>query len=289
MTVTVAAPAKINLSLDIGCRQPDGYHPVQTVMQAVSLCDTVRVSLAPGSGLELTCSDPALPCDGGNTACRAAAVFAAARGAAGRIAIHIEKRIPAQAGLAGGSTDAAAVLTALNRLTGSPFDEPALARMAAAVGADVPFCLRGGTCLATGIGTVLSAAPPLPDCCILLAKPPEGVSTADAYAAADQAPPAKADGTPAVLAALRRHDLTAVGAALSNRFAQVLSLPRGGQLCALMRQAGAAGACLSGSGSAVFGLFAREADAAACAAALPADCFTALCRPHRAGAEIISC
>lgn len=283
-TITVLAPAKINLSLDVGAVMPNGYHPVTTVMQAVSLFDEVTVSRSAEQGIRLCCSDAALVCDRRNTALRAALAFEQRFGPLGGIDIYLKKGIPMQAGLAGGSTDAAAVLTALNRLFGSPFSLSALCEMASSVGADVPFCLQGGTQLATGIGTTLSPAPPMPDCALVIAKPAIGVSTAEAYKAIDAAP--LCDGTtPAMLAALQSGDIGAVAAALGNRFEKALALPQVSALRDAMLQMGALGAQMSGSGSAVFGIFDNEQKAAACAQALSQQVFVAVCRPLPHGTE----
>lgn len=283
-TVTLLAPAKINLSLDVGAVMPNGYHPVTTVMQAVSLCDTVCISRQ-GSEIRLTASDPTLACGEKNTAYRAARAFCEQTGLSQGLSIHLQKNIPMQAGLAGGSTDAAAVLKGCNRLFGNPLTAEQLHTLAASIGADVPFCLFGGTQLGTGIGTALSPAPAMPHCFIVIAKPDIGVSTAEAYLAIDQAPPATQQDTPAVLDALQRGDLSLLAAAVGNRFEQVLSLEPVQTLCAQMRQMGALSARMSGSGSAVFGLFDCEQQAARCAEHLSKTVFSVLCHPVASGWE----
>ena len=175
--LTLQACAKINLFLDITGRRPDGYHLLTGVMQSVSLADTVTISLSPADedSVRLTCSDRALPTDRGNLAFRAAEAFLAHTRADGgrktalRATVHIEKYIPYPAGLAGGSTDAAAVLRGLNRLAGEPLDAASLEVLGGKLGADVPFCIRGGACITEGVGDVLNPCPPLPDCDILIA------------------------------------------------------------------------------------------------------------------------
>ena len=283
MCMTVKAPAKINLSLDVGPRRADGYHPIRSVMQAVTLFDTVRLERI-ADGIELSASDPALPCGEENTAHRAARAFAAATGYVGGVRIRLEKNIPMQAGLAGGSADAAAVLAGLNRLAGDPLPLPELCRLAAGIGADVPFCLVGGTQLAEGIGERMTPAPPMPDGWIVLAKPPVGVSTGAAYAAVDALPPAEREGTPALLQALASGELPRVAAALDNRFMAAVALPEVAALCRAMRMCGALGAAMSGSGSAVFGLFDGADAANACAQQLQGQAQTFVCRPCRGGA-----
>ncbi|MBR3289908.1 MAG: 4-(cytidine 5'-diphospho)-2-C-methyl-D-erythritol kinase, partial [Clostridia bacterium] len=190
--LTLNAPAKINLTLDILGTRADGYHELRTVMQTVDLADTVTVERTEDEGITLSLSDPALPCDRRNTAYAAAEVFFAALQKRGGqpfgVRIHVTKIIPQQAGMAGGSADAAAVLRGLNTLAGHPFSPDDLCALGAQVGADVPFCVRGGAALATGIGERLSPVPSLPDnLFIVVCKPPVGVSTGAAYAAVDAA------------------------------------------------------------------------------------------------------
>lgn len=153
MEITMLAPAKINLTLDITGRREDGYHLIHTIMQAVDFTDEVRVSLREAGGIRLTVSDPTLPADARNTAYRAAAAFLATvdlEEALPGVDIHVTKRIPMEAGLAGGSADAAAVLTALNRLTDAHMTAEELCEIGQTVGADVPFCILGGAAAATG-------------------------------------------------------------------------------------------------------------------------------------------
>ena len=166
--LTVPAYAKINLFLDVIGRRRDGYHTLAGVMQSVSLADDVTICLSPSDepidGIRLTCSDPALPTDRGNLAYRAAETLIrclrekGCRAPAFRVDIHIEKRIPYPAGLAGGSADAAAVLRGLNGLMGAPFDQPGLESVGGRLGADVPFCVRGGTCISEGVGDEIGRA-----------------------------------------------------------------------------------------------------------------------------------
>ena len=156
-SLTLAAPAKINLYLEILGRRADGFHALETVFQTIALHDVVMVSVETGAGVTLTCSDASLPCDAGNLAWRAAAAFLARR-PGWRVDIRLDKRIPHGAGLGGGSSDAAAVLRACQRLIGGL--EPAtLADLALELGSDVPFFLVGGTAHATGRGEELTALP----------------------------------------------------------------------------------------------------------------------------------
>lgn len=272
--LTLSAPAKINLFLDVTGRRADGYHTLTGIMQSVSLCDSITLSLsyAAEDRIQLTCSDPALPTDRGNLAFRAAELFLARVRMDTAIppvsvAIHIDKRIPYPAGLAGGSTDAAAVLRGLNHLSGAPLTVSQLESLGGRLGADVPFCVRGGTCITDGIGDLLTPCPALPDCDILVACAGEGVSTPEAYRALDAACGQFESGAYTPHTALLRAQLNAlsagaladIGACSFNLFESVI-LPQhslAGTLLARLRASGALCARMSGSGPSVFGLFPR--------------------------------
>jgi 4-diphosphocytidyl-2-C-methyl-D-erythritol kinase len=293
-TVTRQAYAKINLFLDITGRRPDGYHTIAGVMQSVSLCDDVTVTLGPadsGTGkIFLTCSNPALPTDRGNLGFRAAEAFLTAIreagiGPEGAVHIYIQKRIPSPAGLAGGSADAAAVLHGLNQLYGFPLTGEQLSRVGLSLGADVPFCLSGGTSITEGVGEKLTPTASLPSCHILIACAGEGVSTPWAYGELDRrfggfAPGSYAPRTEALgalLASLEQGDLSGVGAHAFNLFETVVlsgtagGADRGGyaghaiarQIRGDMEKAGAVCARMSGSGPSVFGLFSTAGEAEA--------------------------
>lgn len=271
-TIKIEAHAKINLTLDVTGRRPDGYHTVRMVMQSVGLHDDVQVRVADGAGgIVLTCSRPDLPCDAGNLAYRAAALFYEQTGTPlATCAIHIEKRIPIEAGLAGGSTDAAAVLRALNTLHGTGLTMDELCEMGLKLGADVPYCLCGGTMLAEGIGEELTALPPMPPCFVVLCKPPRGVSTKEIYEQIDAAAPAVRPDTAGMLDALGRADYAGVAARLCNVMEAVTQAkcPEVAEIKASLLEHGADGALMSGSGPTVYGLFADRARAQAAADAL---------------------
>ena len=259
------APAKVNLTLSVGARRPDGYHEVSTVMQTVGLYDTLTLTEG-GCGLTMTCTDPAIPADGDNLVLRAARAFFAETGLpVPDLRFALEKRVPSQAGLGGGSSDAAAVLRALRTLYAPSLTDAALERMAAKLGSDVPFFIRGGTALAVGRGERIAPLPPLTTGWFVIVKPPEGFSTPEMYRRLDELPPEplRPDGMTEALAA---GDVRTVAAALCNSFQR--AVPPDSAVWAikdaLLAQA-ALGAQLSGSGSAVFGLFQRE-DAARAAA-----------------------
>lgn len=264
MELTLHALAKVNLTLIVGARRDDGYHDVSTVMQTVGLYDTL--TLTGGSGLTMTCTAPDLPTDGSNLVLRAAALFCRELHLpAPDLHLHLQKRIPSQAGLGGGSSDAAAVLRAMRTLYAPEVSDAELERMAAALGSDVPFFIRGGTALATGRGERLTPLPRLADGWFVVVKPPEGFSTPAMYRRLDELPPQppQPDGMPSALGA---GELRAVAAALCNSFER--AVPPDSAVWVIreaLRAQGALAAMLSGSGSAVFGLFDRE-DAARAAA-----------------------
>ncbi|MDE6727293.1 MAG: 4-(cytidine 5'-diphospho)-2-C-methyl-D-erythritol kinase, partial [Oscillospiraceae bacterium] len=178
--ITLIAHAKINLFLDITGKLANGYHLLETVMQSVDLSDIVSVEQS--DGITVSCSDPEIPENDGNICYKAAELFFELLGHRGGADIYIDKRIPHGAGLGGGSADAAAVLRGLNKLYGKPFDDETLLALAARVGADVPFCLVGGTKLCSGIGEVMTDTEPYPQRHFLIVKPDFECDTKAAYA-----------------------------------------------------------------------------------------------------------
>jgi 4-diphosphocytidyl-2-C-methyl-D-erythritol kinase len=270
-TLIVQARAKINLSLDVTGRREDGYHLLSTVMQSVGLSDRVSVSLDPGSsGIHLTCNRAYLPSDSRNTAWRAAALFLEKAGLPAGVAININKSIPTAAGMAGGSSDAAAVLFAMDRLLPGRLTREQLFALASQIGADVPFCLQGGSVLCEGIGEILTPLPPLTGIPVLLCKPAFGMSTPWVFSRFRIASPGRRPDQPAVLQALQARDLTALAASTANVLESV-SLPARPELAELKKQMMACGAALSlmsGSGPTVFGLFADPETCLAAKAAL---------------------
>lgn len=278
MSVTALAPAKINLTLDVIGKREDGYHLLNTVMQTVSLYDRVTVDYAE-EGITLRCNGD-IPSDPTNTAYKAATLFREAIGYHGGFTVTVEKTIPSEAGLAGGSADAAGVLHALNRLTGAGLSVAQLCAIGAKIGADVPFCIHGGTVLCTDIGTVLTPVSPLSSCGILIVKPQGGVSTPEAYRLLDAAEHLLSLDVAAQCEALKRGDLNGVAAQVGNTFETPLALPETATIRRIMAENGALASALSGAGSAVFGLFKTKEQAASCATAFGDRYpFTAVCEP----------
>lgn len=264
MSVCVSANAKVNLFLDLGSVLKNGYHGIWTVMQSVGLCDRLTVDTAP-QGITLTCTDAAIPTNEKNIAHKAARLFLEEAKIAQGVTIHIEKNIPSQAGLGGGSTDAAATLSALNRLFGEPLHARTLHTLAFRCGADVPFCLAGGMQLCQNMGEVIAPLPPLQDVYMVIAKPQAGVSTAQAYAAYDAAVWVRRADREQFLYHAAAADTKEILRRCSNLFEQFIEVPGRADIKSVMRSHGAATACMSGSGSAVYGIFTDEQAARACA------------------------
>ena len=259
MSLTVKAYAKINLFLDITGRLPNGYHTLNTVMQQIDLYDTVNISLA-DEKISVTCSDPNVPCDERNIAYRAAAAFFAETGIRGGAEIDIKKDIPLEAGLGGSSTDGAAVLAALNRLCGEPLDFGRLCAVGASLGADVPFCLTGGTAVCGGTGEKIQQTPCKKDYFIVIAKPDFSCNTAQAYKKYDVSPVPQREGFKR-FAALLESGCEAWSGMVYNVFEQLYRDDRIEAVTNELKEKGALCAALSGSGSAVFGIFSDEKNA----------------------------
>lgn len=181
--MTIQAPAKVNLVLRVLGKRADGFHDIETLMVPVSLADSIDIGVSEGAGIELACGDPDVPADSSNLVWRAADAFAAHTGRTFRTSIALRKNIPPGAGLGGGSSDAAAVLVALNRLLDARLTDAELESIAAPLGSDIPFFIRGRPAICRGRGEILEAARLVPAAELLLVKPPFPVPTAWAYKA----------------------------------------------------------------------------------------------------------
>ena len=279
----LSANAKINLTLDILRKREDGYHDMRMVMQSVTLADELTVTPAQGEEGAASSNLHFLPTGGKNLAQMAAAAFRDAAGLGGEVDVSIRKRIPVCAGLAGGSADAAAVLAAMNRLTGAGLSLEELARIGERVGSDVPFCVLGGAALAEGRGELLTPLPALPPCRIVICKPPFSISTPQLFSRVNVRKIVRRPDTSGVVAALEAGDLTEVARRLYNVFEDVLEPRRQAEINeikAALIDCGALGASMSGSGPSVFGLFADEARAQdACGRLLKSYRDVFLCAP----------
>ncbi len=254
------AYAKINLTLDVLGTRPDGYHELCMVMQQVSLCDNIAVRIGGDhDGIKVMSNIGYLPCDDRNIAYKAATHFFNSTGITpdGGVNITLEKRIPVAAGLAGGSSDGAAVLRALNRLYETNLSVDELCNIGVKIGADVPYCICGGTMLACGIGEKLTRLPALPPCDIVLCKPGYGMSTPKVFSELDEMEIKSHPDTDAMITALTTRDLPRIASLMENVLEPVVASAKDdiGKIEEIMLNSGALGSIMSGSGSTVFGLF----------------------------------
>ena len=256
-TLYEGAFAKINLTLDVLGKRPDGYHDLQSVMQTISIRDDVEIDVGTEEPWTLSCSEEGIPTDEGNLAWKAAKVFFDSIGKDPEgLAIRITKRIPSGAGLGGGSADAAAVLRALNRHYGEPLSILALAELGAQVGSDVPFCTLTGTAMVEGRGERLRPLPPMPDCIFVVCKPEFSVSTPELYRKLDTLTiPVHSDNR-AMESALIAGDLQAVADQVYNVFDPVVTADHLelNYIKSICNSYGSLGQQMTGSGSAVFAI-----------------------------------
>ena len=262
------ARAKLNLSLDVLAKRPDGFHDLKMVMQAAELSDDVYVELREPGFFRAETNRSYIPCDDRNIAVKAARAFFEAAGLESGAYVKITKRIPVCAGLGGGSSDAAAVIRALNELTGGPLGSEELYAAALKAGSDVPFCLMGGTALAGGRGEVLTPLTPLPKTPAVICMPHFTCSTPELFSRLDSLRTRCRPDTDGLVAALRAGDLAGVARRMYNVFEDALDRRAAqavGEIKRLLLDSGALGAVMSGSGSAVYGLF-RDRETASTAA-----------------------
>lgn len=251
--VTLLAPAKLNLTLDITGVRPDGYHEMDMLMQAVSLYE--RVTVRRSRRLRVTAPGSALPLGEKNTAYKAAVAFFREVGLLAGAQIELEKKTPVRAGMGGGSADAAAVLAGLNLLYDARLTLPQLCGIGAQVGADVPFALTGGTARVRGVGDRLQPLPPLTGCWFVVCMPGYGVSTPAAFAAYDRVGPAARPDNDAAQQALENGRLCRLWPCLANALQRASGGQDTARICRLLQAAGAKAALMTGSGAAIYGAF----------------------------------
>ena len=262
----LTANAKINLGLDVLRKRPDGYHDVRMVMQMTGMYDQISLSPLKKPGIRFTVNLPYVPANENNLAYRAAKLLMDEFGVTDGLSIRLSKFIPVAAGLAGGSTDAAAVLKGVNKLFGLGLSEEELMKRGKTIGADVPYCIMGGTALAEGIGEILTPLPDMPMCSILLAKPAISVSTKEVYGALRADAIKKHPDIDGMLDALREGDLKGITERCSNVLEDVTA-PQHPIIRAFeeeMKTGGALASIMSGSGPTVFGIFDNYDAAGAC-------------------------
>lgn len=253
----VNAYAKVNLTLDVTGKRPDGYHDILSIMRIVDIFDVVRIELNNKGGIELSTNLDCLPTDHNNIAYKAAEAVLKMTKVSKGVKIHIHKNIPCGAGMGGGSADGAAVLALINKLLGSMLTPHQLLDIGAKIGADIPFCLMGGTCVASGIGERLEPVRSKGNIPILVVKPEVSIYTAQMYNVIDTAKIENRPLTDEMKSALEKGDIKGVADLLCN----VMEKPAIAQhpvIAAIrdkMVEQGALGAMMTGSGSAVFGIF----------------------------------
>lgn len=256
-TLYEGAYAKINLTLDVLGKRPDGYHDIKSVMQTISLRDDIQIDLGTGKPWCIVCDKEGVPTDESNLCWKAAKLFfETVKKDPDGLTITITKRIPMQAGLGGGSADAAAVLRALNRHYNAPLSLPALAELGSAVGSDVPFCVLCGTAVVEGRGERIRKLPDMPECIFVVCKPDFSVSTPELYRKIDEVAIPKHPNNQAMESAILAGDLEKVAHNLYNVFDPVVTQEHLelNYIKSLFHQYGAVGYQMTGSGSACFAI-----------------------------------
>ncbi len=254
--ISLKAHAKINLSLDVLSRRADGYHTLQMIMQTIQLHDTITIEKIP-SGVEILCEAPYVPNNSSNIAYKAAEAMLLKYNIEAGVKIEVSKKIPVAAGLAGGSTDAAAVLIGMNTLFDLRIEMDELMRLGKTIGADVPYCIMGGTALAEGIGEVLTKLPAPGNIPLILVKPRIGVSTAWVYKSLDLKKVTERPDTKLLMSAIRAGDINTLALNMKNvlesvtskRYSVIENIKKD------LKRHGALGSMMSGSGPTVFGIF----------------------------------
>lgn len=288
-SISVRTPAKINLSLDILGKRHDGYHFVRTIMQAVSLFDEISIELKDTNEIRIFCDTPGIPCDHRNLVHKAAiAFFEYVEKEPVGMDIKIDKKIPALAGLAGGSSNAAGMIVALNELLDTNLSVHDLCEIGEAVGADVPFCILGATAVAEGVGDIINPLPNLPECYIVIVKPEINISTAEAFNKYDSLEASKVSDYDDIIAGLAMQDIEKISSLLFNALEFASSNEEIEKIKETMLDMDALGSIMTGSGSAVYGIFDKKRYASKCAEELSKNYdFVEICSPLSCGVEII--
>ena len=261
--VELKALAKINLGLDVLGRRENGYHDVRMIMQSIYLYDEVKIEKKGTPGIEVVTNLKYLPVNEDNIAYKAAHLLKEEFDISEGVKITLKKHIPVAAGLAGGSSNAAAVLFGMNRMFRLGLSQKSLMERGVKLGADVPYCIMRGTVLAEGIGEELKTLPAMPKCTVLIAKPPISVSTKTVYEALDSKEITQHPDIDGIMEGLEQHDLRKIAECMGNVLEDV-TIPMHPVISEIkqeMMEAGALGAMMSGSGPTVFGLFESRAAA----------------------------
>ena len=253
----INAPAKINIGLDVVGRREDGYHEVRMIMQSIRLFDRLTLDRKKDPGVRLTTNLKFLPTDENNLIVKSAKMLMKEFNLEGGLNINLEKRIPVAAGMAGGSTDAASTMIAINQMYDLNLSNSQLMKRAAKIGADIPYCIMKGTALAEGIGEKLSTIPKLPNCTVLIVKPRIHVSTKEVYSKLQLDENTFHPDIDKMIEDLKKKDLTGLCSHIGNTLEDVTiaMYPEIAQIKEFMMENGAIGSLMSGSGPTVFGIF----------------------------------
>lgn len=288
--IKLKANAKINLLLDVTGIKKNGYHSLFTIMQSISLADTITVEKTDGEDIAVSCTVAGVPTDNRNIVYKCAERFFeyAKINSNKGISIHIDKRTPFCAGMGGGSADGAATLVALNKLFNTNYSDKILCKIGVKVGADIPFCIIGGTALCLDTGSVVAPLTDVEGYHIVVVKPEDGVSTKEAYEAVDALENMKHPKNNEMLEMISDGEIYHALKLCSNVFEQALEVPGRVDIKAICNKNGAVASCMTGSGSAVYGIFEEEVFAKKAIEELKTKFKNVyLCTPEKVGIEII--
>lgn len=288
-SIAVKAFGKLNLLLDIVGKRHDGYHTLKSVFQSVSVYDLLEIEVSQGEGIIISCDDENVPTDNRNLVWKACEkFFEETEIKPCKVKISIEKNIPSMAGMAGGSADCAATLKALNILLEAGLSDDKLCDIGEKLGADVPFCLTGGTVLCEGIGEIMTPLPDLEGCYFAVAKPDLSISTPESYKKFDSLTITDKAKTDDMIAALVVGDVKKVAECLYNSLEIAADFDEIKNIKKIMLENDALGVLMTGSGSAVFGVYENKRDAKGCVKELEDICpYTAVLKPVNTGLEIL--
>lgn len=287
-SITIKAYGKINLLLDIPGLRKDGYHQLNTVMQSVSCFDLLKISLKSGNGIEINCDKEGFPCDENNLIWKACVAFKdyTKIDFGGKISIDVKKELPSQAGMAGGSADCAATLHALNKMYATYLDEEELCEIGVKLGADVPFCLTGGTRLCQGIGEITHKLPS-PNCCFIIVKPNVSISTPEAFKKFDLLKNPPRANLDMFLRSLATNNIYSQCLHMFNVLEFATDLDEIKSAKQKLMELGAINSLMTGSGSAVFGVFNDLKYAEKTLNKLNEYAYKVVCEPVKTGYEIM--
>lgn len=287
--VKVKSYAKLNLFLEITGKREDGYHLLNSVMQSVSLCDILEFSAVDGSGIEIISDVKGIPLDEKNLIWKSIEKFydCAKDAERKKIIVRLQKNIPAMAGMAGGSSNAAAALVAMNEMYFRPFSVYELCKIGAEIGADVPFCIMGGTVLCRGIGDKMSRLPSLENCCFLVVKPDVSISTPEAYKKFDNMEITQKPDYDNFFEGLKNGNTDLMSVSMYNSLEYACGLKEIEEIKDKLIRCGALNAMMTGSGSAVFGVFDEVSDAENALSEFDNYSFSGVFKPCNQGVEIV--